>query len=147
MRSRGSLDPNPNPRQFTFLWNGWTLHVTLCSTVHEALSRKTVKCKVKKAEAWQMRDIQVPDAVVDCNQNSSVDLSDTLCGGHCNYQKVRQINGSLQTVVLKLTKLEEVSLFFFSHLLLLWPIYIIFARMAHCRLCQNISLQKPLEHL
>lgn len=58
-----------------------TREVTLCSTVHEAFSRKTVKDKVKEAGAWQTKVIPAADAVADYNDDmGGMDLSDALTG-------------------------------------------------------------------
>lgn len=64
-------------RQNNLLFVKWkdTREVAFCSTVHKAFSGKTDKRRVKQAGVWQMREISVPDAVLDYNQNiGGVDL-------------------------------------------------------------------------
>lgn len=58
-----------------------TREVTMCSTVHQAYSGKTVNRKVKGAGVWKKKSIPVPDCIPDYVQNMGcVDLSDALIG-------------------------------------------------------------------
>lgn len=58
-----------------------TREVTMCSTVHQAYSGKTVNRKVKEAGVWKKKSIPVPDCILDYGQNMGcVDLSDALIG-------------------------------------------------------------------
>lgn len=65
-----------------------TREVTMCSTVHEALSGQSVKRKVKEAGVRQTKTVPVPDAIVDYNRSmDSVDLSNALIGYYSVHQK------------------------------------------------------------
>ena len=41
------------------------MEVTLCSTLHQAFSGKTVQRKVKEGGMWSTKAVPVPDAIVD----------------------------------------------------------------------------------
>ncbi|XP_053176278.1 piggyBac transposable element-derived protein 4-like [Scomber japonicus] len=70
-------------RRSNLLFVKWmdTREVTMCSSVHEAFTGRTVTRRVKEAGVWQLKPIPVPDAVVDYNHNMrGVDLSNALIG-------------------------------------------------------------------
>ncbi|XP_058475752.1 piggyBac transposable element-derived protein 4-like [Solea solea] len=65
-----------------------TREVTVCSTVHEAFSGKTVQRRVAEDEVWSSKEVPVPDAVMEHNKNmGGVDLSDAFNGYYSSHHK------------------------------------------------------------